>query len=42
MVKRRAKLSEYGTAIKRKNKKQKLIYGVGEKQFRRYFDMASN
>ena len=36
-----AKLSEYGTKL-RKKQKTKSFYGVGEKQFRRYFDMASN
>ena len=37
----RAKLSEYGTQLREKQK-TKAFYGVGEKQFRRYFDMASN
>ena len=35
------KLSEYGTQLREKQK-TKAFYGVGEKQFRRYFDMASN
>ena len=38
---KRAKLSEYGTQLREKQK-TKAFYGVGEKQFRRYFDMASN
>ena len=37
---KRAKLSEYGTQLREKQK-TKAFYGVGEKQFRRYFDMAS-
>ena len=38
---KRAKLSEYRTQL-RKKKKTKSYYGVGEKQFRGYFEMASN
>ena len=38
---KRAKLSEYGTQLREKQK-TKSYYGVGEKQFRRYFQMASN
>ena len=38
---KRAKLSEYGTQLREKQK-TKSYYGVGEKQFRGYFDMASN
>ena len=38
---KRTKLSEYGTQIREK-KKTKSYYGVGEKQFRGYFEMASN
>lgn len=38
---KRKKLSEYGTQLREKQK-TKAFYGVGEKQFRRYFDMASN
>ena len=38
---RRAKLSEYGTQLREKQK-TKSYYGVGEKQFRGYFQMASN
>ena len=37
---RRAKLSEYGTQLREKQK-TKAYYGVSEKQFRKYFDMAS-
>ena len=36
-----SKLSEYGTQLREKQK-TKSYYGVGEKQFRRYFEMASN
>ena len=38
---KRTKLSEYGTQI-RENQKTRSFYGVGEKQFRTYFEMASN
>lgn len=38
---KRAKLSEYGTQLREKQK-TKSYYGVGEKQFRKYFQMASN
>ncbi len=38
---RRTKLSEYGTQLREKQK-TKSYYGVGEKQFRKYFEMASN
>ena len=38
---KRAKLSEYGTQLRGKQK-TKSYYGVGEKQFRGYFEMASN
>ena len=38
---KRAKLSEYGTQLREKQK-TKEYYGVGEKQFRKYFEMASN
>lgn len=38
---KRKKLSEYGTQLREKQK-TKSFYGVGEKQFRKYFDMASN
>ena len=37
---KRKKLSEYGTQLREKQK-TKSFYGVGEKQFRKYFDMAS-
>ena len=36
-----SKLSEYGTQLREKQK-TKSYYGVGEKQFRGYFEMASN
>lgn len=39
--KRNKKVSDYGTQLKEKQK-VKFIYGVSEKQFRRYFEMASN
>ena len=39
--KKRNKLSEYGTQLREKQK-TKMYYGVGEKQFRKYFEMASN
>ena len=38
---KKAKLSEYGTQLREKQK-TKAYYGVGEKQFRRYFEMAAN
>ena len=38
---KRAKLSEYGTQLREKQK-TKSYSGVGEKQFRGYFEMASN
>ena len=38
---KRAKLSEYGTQLREKQK-TKSYYGVGERQFRGYFEMASN
>ena len=38
---KRAKLSEYGTQLREKQK-TKSYYVVGEKQFRGYFEMASN
>ena len=38
---KKKKLSEYGTQLREKQK-TKSFYGVGEKQFRKYFDMASN
>ena len=38
---KRAKLSEYGTQLREKQK-TKAYYGVSEKQFRKYFEMASN
>ena len=38
---KRAKLSEYGTQLREKQK-TKSYYGVGEKQFRKYFEIASN
>ena len=37
----RKKLSNYGLQLREKQK-TKSYYGVGEKQFRRYFEMASN
>ena len=37
---KRKKLSEYGTQLREKQK-TKSFYGVSEKQFRKYFDMAS-
>ena len=36
-----AKLSEYGTQLREKQK-TKSFYGVGERQFRKYFEMASS
>lgn len=38
---KKKKLSEYGTQLREKQK-TKSFYGVGEKQFRKYFEMASN
>ena len=38
---KRKKLSEYGTQLREKQK-TKSFYGVGEKLFRKYFDIASN
>ena len=38
---KRSKLSEYGTQLREKQK-TKSFYGVGEKQFRGYFEKASN
>ena len=38
---KRSKLSEYGTQLREKQK-TKSFYGVGEKQFRRYFEMAES
>ena len=35
------KVSEYAIQLKEKQK-LKFVYGVGEKQFRKYFDIASN
>ena len=35
------KLSEYGTQLREKQK-TRSFYGVGEKQFRKYFEMAEN
>src|SRR5580692_9210616 len=37
---RRSKLSEYGIRLREKQK-LKRFYGVFERQFRRYFDLAS-
>ena len=37
----RKKISEYGTQLREKQK-TKAYYGVGERQFRKYFEMASN
>ena len=38
---KRAKVSEYGTQLREKQK-TRSFYGVSEKQFRKYFEMASN
>ena len=38
---KKAKLSEYGTQLREKQK-TKSFYGVGERQFRKYFEMAAN
>ncbi|MFR8103710.1 MAG: 30S ribosomal protein S4 [Clostridia bacterium] len=38
---KKKKLSEYGTQLREKQK-TRSYYGVGEKQFRKYFEMASN
>ena len=38
---KKAKLSEYGTQLREKQK-TRSYYGVGERQFRKYFEMASN
>ena len=38
---KKKKLSEYGTQLREKQK-TKSFYGVGERQFRKYFEMASN
>ena len=38
---KRTKLSEYGTQLREKQK-TKSYYGVAERQFRKYFEMASN
>ena len=38
---KKSKISEYGTQLREKQK-TKAYYGVGEKQFRKYFEMASN
>ena len=37
---KKSKISEYGTQLREKQK-TKAFYGVGEKQFRKYFEMAS-
>ena len=41
IVRTNKKVSEYGLQLREKQK-TKFIYGVRERQFRRYFDMASN
>ena len=38
---KRTKLSEYGTQLREKQK-TRSFYGVGEKQFRKYFEMSSD
>ena len=38
---KKTKLSEYGTQLREKQK-TRYFYGVGEKQFRKYFEMAEN
>jgi len=38
---KKSKLSEYGTQLREKQK-TRSYYGVGERQFRKYFEMASN
>src|SRR5574344_282118 len=38
---KKAKLSEYGTQLREKQK-TKSFYGIGERQFRKYFEMAAN
>ena len=38
---KKGKLSEYGTQLREKQK-TRSYYGVGEKQFRKYFEMADN
>ena len=38
---KRTKLSDYGTQLREKQK-TRSFYGVGEKQFRKYFEMACN
>ncbi len=38
---KRTKLSEYGTQLREKQK-TRSFYGVGEKQFRKYFEMATS
>ena len=38
---KKTKLSEYGMQLREKQK-TKAFYGVGESQFRKYFEMASN
>ena len=38
---KKSKLSEYGTQLREKQK-TRSYYGVGERQFREYFEIASN